>query len=194
MPQTVATPSDAAPTAAVRAAIRARLRPPVARLTGLDGLRAIAVLAVLAYHAGLGVAQGGFLGVEVFFVISGYLITALLLAEHRRSGRIDTVRFWLRRARRLLPALFLLLGATLALRPGRASRRGCPAADGCPRRVRLRHQLAPDRRRSIVLRDDRTAVAVHAPLVAGHRGAVLPALAAGPRRAPGGRAARPAWR
>ena len=84
-------------------------------LTGLDGLRAIAVLAVLAYHAGFDQAQGGFLGVEVFFVISGYLITALLLAEHRQRGRIDPVRFWLRRARRLLPALFFLLAATLAV-------------------------------------------------------------------------------
>jgi peptidoglycan/LPS O-acetylase OafA/YrhL len=111
MPQTVATPSDAAPTVAVPATLRNSGRR--SHLTGIDGLRAIAVLAVLAYHAGFGVAQGGFLGVEVFFVISGYLITALLLAEHRRSGRIDTVRFWLRRARRLLPALFLLLGATL---------------------------------------------------------------------------------
>jgi peptidoglycan/LPS O-acetylase OafA/YrhL len=113
MTQTVATSSDAAPTATVRGVTeRALDRSP--HLTGLDGLRAIAVLAVLAYHAGLGQAQGGFLGVEVFFVISGYLITALLLAEHRRAGRIDPVRFWLRRARRLLPALFCLLAATLA--------------------------------------------------------------------------------
>jgi peptidoglycan/LPS O-acetylase OafA/YrhL len=112
MLQTVATSSDAAPTA-VRGATEGdsgRL----SHLTGLDGLRAIAVLAVLAYHAQVSQAPGGFLGVEVFFVISGYLITALLLAEHRRTGRIDPVRFWLRRARRLLPALFLLLGTTLA--------------------------------------------------------------------------------
>ena len=114
MPTTVATSLDAAPTAAVREAPErdSSLR---SHLTGLDGLRAIAVLAVLAYHAGFDPAQGGFLGVEVFFVISGYLITALLLAEHRRHGRIDPVRFWLRRARRLLPALFFLLVATLAV-------------------------------------------------------------------------------
>ncbi len=113
MLQTVATSSDAAPTAAVQGATE-RDPGPLAHLAGIDGLRAIAVLAVLAYHAGFDQARGGFLGVEVFFVISGYLITALLLAEHRQHGRIDPVRFWMRRARRLLPALFFLLGATLA--------------------------------------------------------------------------------
>ena len=81
---------------------------------GLDGLRALAVTAVLLYHAGLAWIPGGFLGVEVFFVISGYLITALLLAEWRGRGRVDLRAFWLRRARRLLPALYLLLVVTLA--------------------------------------------------------------------------------
>jgi peptidoglycan/LPS O-acetylase OafA/YrhL len=81
---------------------------------GLDGLRALAVIAVLLYHAELVWIPGGFLGVEVFFVISGYLITALLLAEWRARGRVDLKLFWLRRARRLLPALYLLLVATLA--------------------------------------------------------------------------------
>ena len=83
-------------------------------LPGLDGLRALAVIAVLLYHAELPWIPGGFLGVEVFFVISGYLITALLLAEWRQHGRIDLKAFWLRRARRLLPALYLLLVVTLA--------------------------------------------------------------------------------
>ncbi|MGZ4688981.1 MAG: acyltransferase family protein [Acidimicrobiia bacterium] len=77
---------------------------------GLDGLRAIAVTAVLFYHADLNWIPGGFLGVDVFFVISGYLITSLLLAEFRNRGRIGLGQFYLRRARRLLPALFLLLG------------------------------------------------------------------------------------
>jgi peptidoglycan/LPS O-acetylase OafA/YrhL len=77
-------------------------------------LRALAVIAVLLYHADLAWIPGGFLGVEVFFVISGYLITALLLAEWRQRGRIDLKTFWLRRARRLLPALYVLLVATLA--------------------------------------------------------------------------------
>src|SRR5215203_2371859 len=83
-------------------------------LPGLDGLCALAVIAVLLYHARLGWIPGGFLGVEVFFVISGYLITALLLAELRERGRIDLKAFWMRRARRLLPALYLLLIVTLA--------------------------------------------------------------------------------
>jgi peptidoglycan/LPS O-acetylase OafA/YrhL len=80
----------------------------------LDGLRALAVVAVLLYHAELTWLPGGFLGVEVFFVISGYLITALLLAGWRQHGRVDLKGFWLRRARRLLPALYLVLVVTLA--------------------------------------------------------------------------------
>src|SRR5215211_3697054 len=81
---------------------------------GLDGLRALAVIAVLLYHADLAWIPGGFLGVEVFFVISGYLITALLLAEWRQRGLIDLKGFWMRRARRLLPALYVLLVVSLA--------------------------------------------------------------------------------
>jgi peptidoglycan/LPS O-acetylase OafA/YrhL len=83
------------------------------RLTGIDGLRAIAVAAVLVFHAGLAL-PGGFLGVEVFFVISGYLITGLLLVEWTATRRIALRRFWFRRARRLLPALFALLLVSLA--------------------------------------------------------------------------------
>ena len=75
----------------------------------LDGLRALAVASVLFYHAGLSWLPGGFLGVEVFFVISGYLITTLLLAEWSAKGSIDLASFWWRRARRLLPALFALI-------------------------------------------------------------------------------------
>ncbi len=80
---------------------------------GLDGLRAVAVIAVLLYHADVRRALGGFLGVEVFFVISGYLITALLLNEYASTGRIRLGNFWLRRARRLLPAAFVLIIAVL---------------------------------------------------------------------------------
>ena len=75
----------------------------------LDGLRALAVLAVLLYHGGVSWAQGGFLGVDLFFALSGYLITALLLAERGETGRVDAKSFWMRRAKRLLPALFLMM-------------------------------------------------------------------------------------
>lgn len=81
-------------------------------LPGLDGLRALAVTSVLLYHADMSWMPGGFLGVEVFFVLSGYLITSLLLAEWQHRGSINLGAFWLRRARRLLPALFLLLIVT----------------------------------------------------------------------------------
>jgi peptidoglycan/LPS O-acetylase OafA/YrhL len=76
---------------------------------GLDGLRGVAVLAVMAFHAGLGWAAGGLLGVDVFFVLSGFLVTSILLGEHARTGTLALRRFWARRARRLLPALFVLL-------------------------------------------------------------------------------------
>jgi peptidoglycan/LPS O-acetylase OafA/YrhL len=78
-------------------------------LPGLDGMRALAVVAVMIYHTNNGWLPGGFIGVEVFFVISGYLITLLLIGEHEKHGRIDLKQFWLRRARRLLPALFFMM-------------------------------------------------------------------------------------
>jgi peptidoglycan/LPS O-acetylase OafA/YrhL len=85
-------------------------------LPALDGLRALAVIAVLFYHAGLRPRSvpGGFLGVEIFFTISGYLIASLLLSEWRETGRIVLKQFWLRRARRLLPALFAVIIGALA--------------------------------------------------------------------------------
>jgi peptidoglycan/LPS O-acetylase OafA/YrhL len=75
----------------------------------LDGVRALAVLAVLVFHFGAGWLPGGFIGVDVFFALSGFLITSLLVREYRQTGRIDLWAFWGRRARRLLPALLLLL-------------------------------------------------------------------------------------
>ncbi|GBE26007.1 O-acetyltransferase OatA [bacterium BMS3Bbin02] len=81
---------------------------------GVDGIRAFAVLAVVAYHFGWLSTPGGFLGVDVFFTISGFLITSLLVSEYRRTGRIDVREFWKRRARRLLPALFVFLAVTAA--------------------------------------------------------------------------------
>jgi peptidoglycan/LPS O-acetylase OafA/YrhL len=84
-------------------------------LPGLDGIRAIAVLAVIAYHLNFGWAPGGLLGVQVFFVLSGYLITDLLVSEHRRTGGIGLARFWVRRARRLFPALFVMMFVVVAV-------------------------------------------------------------------------------
>ena len=105
---TLGTPAH--PSAALLAASRFR---------GLDGLRALAVLLVMAFHLLPGPVPGGYLGVDVFFVISGFLITGLLLRERDATGRIHLGSFWGRRARRLLPALALLLlvccAAALAL-------------------------------------------------------------------------------
>src|SRR5438477_12091405 len=84
-------------------------------VSGLDGVRAVAVLCVIAYHLNVPWAQGGLLGVGVFFTLSGYLITDLLLSHWRRYGSLGLGRFWLRRARRLLPALFVML-AVVSLR------------------------------------------------------------------------------
>jgi peptidoglycan/LPS O-acetylase OafA/YrhL len=92
------------------------------RVPGLDGVRALAVLAVLAFHQGLPWIPGGFLGVDVFFVLSGYLITDLLVVGYRKRGGIGLGRFYQRRARRLLPALALMLitvtAAVSVLEPG----------------------------------------------------------------------------
>src|SRR5256885_4356060 len=87
-------------------------------MPALDGLRAAAVVAVLLYHGDVGWARGGFLGVDAFFVLSGFLITSLLLAEWQTTRGIDLPHFWRRRARRLLPALFLVLGAVAVFAAG----------------------------------------------------------------------------
>jgi peptidoglycan/LPS O-acetylase OafA/YrhL len=79
----------------------------------VEGLRGLAVLVVVLFHAGLAGMIGGFVGVDVFFVISGFLITGLLLREHERTGRIGLLQFYARRARRLLPAALVVLTATL---------------------------------------------------------------------------------
>jgi peptidoglycan/LPS O-acetylase OafA/YrhL len=83
-------------------------------MPGLDGLRAIAVLAVIAFHLNFGWAPGGLLGVGIFFTLSGYLITDILLSQLSARGHIRLGRFWLARARRLLPALFLMLALVVA--------------------------------------------------------------------------------
>ena len=108
--ETVATPEQAVAVADPARAARSGV---LAYVPAIDGLRALAVAAVLLYHSGLGWLPGGFLGVEVFFVISGYLITSLLLADKRENGHVSLRGFWKRRARRLLPAVFTLIIATL---------------------------------------------------------------------------------
>lgn len=84
-------------------------------IPALDGLRAFAVLAVIAYHMHLPWAPGGLLGVTVFFVLSGYLITSLLLIEHDKTRTINLPQFWLRRVRRLVPAIVFVIVATIVL-------------------------------------------------------------------------------
>jgi peptidoglycan/LPS O-acetylase OafA/YrhL len=106
-----ATRAETEPAVSARAGEAA---PPTSRMRyvpGLDGLRALSVMAVLLYHADITWMPGGFLGVDVFFAISGYLITSLLLAEYRNRGGVNVGQFYLRRARRLLPALFLVLAS-----------------------------------------------------------------------------------
>lgn len=85
-------------------------------IPALDGLRAIAVALVLVGHGGIPGVSGGFIGVDVFFVLSGFLITSLLLDELGRTGRIDQTGFWIRRVRRLLPALVLMVLTVAAAR------------------------------------------------------------------------------
>ncbi|WP_018639439.1 acyltransferase family protein [Parafrankia elaeagni] len=82
---------------------------PLGHSPALDGLRALAVLGVMAYHAGLSWMPGGLLGVDAFFVLSGFLITGLLVAEYRTTRRIDLRSFWIRRTRRLMPALLAMM-------------------------------------------------------------------------------------
>jgi peptidoglycan/LPS O-acetylase OafA/YrhL len=84
------------------------------RLSGLDGLRGLAVMAVMAFHFAPSALPGGFVGVDIFFVLSGYLITSLLLGESRAQGRPGLLGFWARRARRLLPCLLLVVVAVTA--------------------------------------------------------------------------------
>ncbi|WP_197508312.1 acyltransferase family protein [Mycobacterium sp. E802] len=102
--------------APVRAAGR-RWRASIRRdIPALDGIRAIAVALVLAGHGGVPGVAGGFIGVDVFFVLSGFLITSLLLDEYRRTERIDLKGFWIRRAKRLLPAMVLMTLAVVIAR------------------------------------------------------------------------------
>jgi len=85
---------------------------PTRHIRSIDGLRAIAVIAVLLYHLGLSWIPGGFLGVDLFFVISGYVITRLLLDNIETANGLDLRGFYAGRARRLLPGLLFLINTT----------------------------------------------------------------------------------
>ena len=115
----MATDGSRRPSASSTGAPRGRPRDVLAAVNGipaLDGIRALAVALVLADHGGIPGVPGGFIGVDVFFVLSGFLITSLLLDELGRTGAIDLPGFWVRRARRLLPALIVMVMAVVVLR------------------------------------------------------------------------------
>jgi peptidoglycan/LPS O-acetylase OafA/YrhL len=105
------------PTAVYVQASRPRAAPP-RHLNSLDGLRALAVLAVMGLHCGYPPTATGWIGVDVFFALSGFLITTLLCAEHERYGTVSLGRFWARRACRLMPAYWLYVGSITALLVG----------------------------------------------------------------------------
>src|SRR5690625_2882284 len=115
MAQTTATAGPVRTPSTPRRTPPARTTPRSGHIHGLDGLRALAVGAVLVYHLRPTSLPGGFLGVDVFFVISGFLITTLLLRELGKRGRVNLPQFWLRRARRLLPALVSVVLVSVSL-------------------------------------------------------------------------------
>ena len=144
---------------------------------GLDGLRAISVIAVICYHAGFGWMHGGFFGVEVFFVVSGFLITSLLIEERERSGRIALRQFW------YPPGAPVAAGARCRARHGgdvggrvRVGRTALPDATRPAVVDLLRRQLGPGPRRRALLRGGRSTAAP-APVEPRRRGAVVPDLA-----------------
>ena len=153
--------------------------PSVGRIPALDGIRALGIVLVLFFHGGFGWAGGGFFGVDVFFVLSGFLITGLLVSEFRQNSHIGLLRFWgtgyaawcrpAGHAGRRRPLRVLL----------RPARHPQPVAGRRLRHPRVREQLAPDRRRHRLLRRPQHPPAPAAHLVALDRGAVLPDLAAG---------------
>ena len=157
----------------------------------VEGLRAVAVGAVLLYHAGVPFAPGGYVGVDVFFVISGFLITGLLVRELENTGGISLARFYSRRAKRLLPltvvvlAFVVLVALALPLYdPVRMDEVSLGVVASAP----LRHELAARHTGHRLLRGRARGEPGPALLDAGGRGAVLPDLAGPP---PGRRVVEP---
>ncbi|MEZ5208291.1 MAG: acyltransferase [Acidimicrobiales bacterium] len=142
----------------------------------LDGIRALAVAAVLCFHGGFSWAEGGYLGVSTFFTLSGFLITSLLLTEHRSTGAIDRKAFWSRRFRRLMPTalagmvITTVYGATVATSDQRAN-----LAGDTTRGVDVHRQLALHPRGAATASCSRRRhrCSTSEP---GDRGAVLPGL------------------
>ena len=157
---------------------------PFAHLPVLDGLRTLAVVPVVLFHA-FGGFPGGFIGVDLFFVISGFLITSILLRERESTGRIRLPTFWARRFRRLVPAVAVLVAvcALVASAIGAGSALAFVDAIGA---LDLDAELGAPLGVADRLGARRTAQRDRPPLVAGGRGAVLPGVAAGaPRHLPG---------
>ena len=112
-------------------------------MLALDGIRAIAVVAVIVFHAGLRGASGGYLGVSLFFTLSGFLMGMLLLREREHDGGVDVLRFWERRLRRLLPAaIATLAGIAVLSAHGGFRTRARRVARRAPQRAGLRRELA----------------------------------------------------
>ena len=151
--------------------------PKLPYLPGLDGVRAIAVVAVLLFHLPQRLLPGGFLGVDVFFVLSGFLITSLLLGEMETTERLRFGAFYARRARRLLPALLAVLAVSSVLVADRGQGRRRHLPPGRHRRPDLHDELVVHLRRTKLLRGAGSSTVAAAPVVARHRGAVLPRVA-----------------
>ena len=142
-------------------------------IPALDGLRAIAVALVLVGHGGIPGVGGGFIGVDIFFVLSGFLITSLLLDELGRTGRIELTGFWIRRARRLLPALVLMVLTVAVARELLPYQALTGLRNDAHRRILVDGELAVRRPEDRLLHPGRPALAAAAHLVARGGGAVL---------------------
>ena len=187
------------PTSARTLLPRMPSRPSIAYQPALDGVRAVAVSAVLLFHGGVPGFEGGYLGVSVFFTLSGYLITSLLLHEHQRSGTIDLPGFYTRRLRRLLPASMMCLGGRCPARRvhGPVRRRREPAGRICSGRCSRSPTgcscVGDGSYQDLLAAYQRNGVAGRTLLVARDRRAVLLGVAAvhGVHAHPGSAVARP---